>query len=249
MVKGNKEAVEQLLEDAFARLLTIAQREGVTVKRMRELLSRAQVQAMRGQGMTQQEIMAASGYSLKTIRRLLRSKTEEDNTDLVNRFVGDWSSDAAFPDRLPLNDDGFPSFLDLCARYAGDFTPPSLVQILTSRGLVVVDDGYIALHGKALTPSPGSEMLEFARQSIISLISTLDHNLAGEHPPLVERRLWSHRMPKRAVPLLRDRVNQHIHGFREQILKELDHHETLAFDDDSGGPDAVGIGVYWFELK
>lgn len=255
-IKTNKDAAEKLLESAFTDLLAIAQREGITVKRMRELLSRAQVCAMRAQGMTQQEIMAASGYSLKTIRRLLHDENGEDNTDLVNRFVGDWSSDPEFPNRLVVSDQPFPSFMDLCSRYGGDFTPPSLLQILLNRGLVEVNDGYIELQTRALTPSPGHEMLEFARVSIHSLLNTLSHNLAGQQPPHLERRLWSHRMPKSQVAELRIRVREHANRFRDEVLREMDELETVGRQQHDIGNNSdretshpgLGIGLYWFEL-
>ena len=287
MTQSNKQAAEQLLESAFADLLAIAQREGVTVKRMRELLSRAQLNAMRQQGMTQQEMMAASGYSLKTIRRLLRDGEPEDNTDLVHRFVGDWSSDPQFPNALPLQGHHFPCFVDLCARYGGDFTPPSLAQILVSRGFATVASQsnselgenehqlqYIQLCTKALTPVPGHEMLDFARQSIHSLLDTLNHNLAGHQPPRLERRLWSHRMQAAQLPELRERVRNHANRFREQVLKELDELESTVVDQTVIDPldsrknnsalanteeksttrskepcRAVGLGLYWFELN
>lgn len=247
MTKTNKEVAELLLEDAFAGLLSIAQREGITVKRMRELLSRTQVHAMREQGMTQQEIMAASGYSLKTIRRLLQSVSEEDNTDLINRFIGDWSSDSEFPAELPISALSFPTFQDLCARYAGDFTPPSLLQILSTRGLVRLDENLVVLQSKALTPPPGLEMLEFARQSINSLLCTLDHNLAGQQPALLERRLWSHRMPVEHVAELRERVSEHAQALRLEILAELDRLESKS-TADTVYMKAVGLGLYWFEM-
>lgn len=272
MTQSNKQAAEQLLEVAFADLLAIAQREGITVKRMRELLSRAQLNAMQQQGLTQQEMMAASGYSLKTIRRLLRDGEPEDNTDLVHRFVGDWSSDPQFPDSLPMQGRQFPSFVDLCARYGGDFTPPSLAQILISRGFAQLEEGnsqetHIRLCTKALTPNPGHEMLDFARHSIHCLLDTLNHNLAGAQPPRLERRLWSHRMQSAQLPELRERVRVHALNFREQVLKELDALESAVADsneiDDSklqsvASPApitsqepcrAVGLGLYWFELN
>lgn len=248
MPKTKKDAAEKLLEDAFTGLLSIAQREGITVKRMREILTSAQIHAMKGQGKTQQEIMAASGYSLKTIRRFLHNNTHEDNTDLVIRFVGDWTSDAEFPNILPLNGDEYPSFVDLCARYGGDFTPPSLVQILTERGQAEIKDGNISLHGKAVTPSPGSEMLDAARSAIRSLINTLDHNLSGARPPYMERRFWSHRMPCSAVPELRDRIRAHTALYREQILYELDRLEAETDHANEEQLSEVGVGVYWFEV-
>lgn len=247
---NHKESAEKLLESAFTDLLAIAQREGVTVKRMRELLSRAQVRAMRQQGMSQQEIMGASGYSLKTIRRLLQEGGVEDRTDLVTRFVGDWSSDPHFPDQLALGEQQFPNFIELCTRYAGDFTPPSLLQILLSRGLVQVEGGQVELLSKALTPSPGHEMLEYASFSIHCLLSTLDHNLSGQRPGRMERRLWSHRLPRSQLAILRERVKLQVEQLRRQVLAEID-----ALEQRSGAEPLVdellsaGLGLYWFELE
>ena len=62
-----RKAALELLEDVFISILAFADQHGITVKDMAELLQVAQVRAMRRQGKSQQEIMAASGFVLKTI--------------------------------------------------------------------------------------------------------------------------------------------------------------------------------------
>jgi len=81
MDSESKAKTEQLLAEAFTGLLHISQRSGVTIKRMRKLMAMVQVRDMKRQGMTHQRIKAASGFSLKTIRRLLKMDVREDGSD------------------------------------------------------------------------------------------------------------------------------------------------------------------------
>ncbi|GAB4187538.1 MAG: hypothetical protein Tsb002_12960 [Wenzhouxiangellaceae bacterium] len=222
-------------------------RDGVTVKRMSELLTTGQIQAMRKEGMTQEEIMAASGYTLKTIRRVLRRPPENDTTNLLERFVGDWISDPDFPDTLPINGDVYPNFVDLCDRYRGDFKPGGLLKHLADSGLITINGDQVTVHGREVTPKSVPEKLAAVTSSIEALLGTLEHNLAGMEPPFLERRYWSHRMPHEMVPELRQRIRELTYEYRDQVIREMERAELSQPEIPALERCTVGLGVYWFE--
>lgn len=145
MDSQSKVRTEQFLAEAFTGLLHIAQRSGITVKRMRELMAMVQVREMKWQGMTHQQIKAASGFSLKTIRQLLKMDLREDRSDPVARFVAEWTADPDFPETLSLDEVAVPNYLDLCARHGGEFHPGPLLDLLAKRGFARVRHDRVVL--------------------------------------------------------------------------------------------------------
>ncbi|GAB4201599.1 MAG: hypothetical protein Tsb002_38210 [Wenzhouxiangellaceae bacterium] len=246
MAEDNKLAIEALLKAAFLGLLPIARQEGITIKRMRELMTNVQLQAMRSEGLTLQKMMAASGYSLKTMRRLLQQSETQDRTNLLERFVGDWAIDAEFPDELPLNGGKFPTFEDLCDRHARDFTTPSLLEVLTERGLVEVRGDRVRRTSRHVLSTATEDMLQAASHSISAFLSTLENNLSQQGQPLIERRFWSHRIPPERMDELRQEVKALTDEYRDDVLALLDRIELPASVETDELLEA-GIGIYWYE--
>lgn len=242
-----RKATELMLQRAFVALMRMGLRDGVTVKRMAELLTAGQIQALRDTGMTQEEIMAASGYTLKTIRKVLQNPPELDTTNLLERFVGDWKSDPDFPDSLPLDGENYPTFVDLCDRYRGDFKPGGLLKHLAESGLITIAGGLVTVHGRAVTPRAVPERLQAAGSSIEALVSTLEHNLSGAAPPFLERRYWSHRMPREQIPQLREQIRELTYEFRDRLIVVMEAAENSGGDECQQEKTTAGIGVYWFE--
>jgi hypothetical protein len=244
-----RKATEHMLQKAFVALMRLGLRDGVTVKRMSELLTTGQIQAMRNEGMTQEEIMAASGYSLKTIRKVLLHSRSHDNTNLLERFVGDWKSDNDFPDTLPLDGENYPTFADLCDRYGGDFKATGLLKHLSESGLIDLQSGQVTILSREVTPRSIPERVVAASSSIDALISTIEHNLSDQQPPFLERRYWSHRMPRAAIPELRQQLRQLTYEYRDRIIEVMECAENSAESHTNEQKDTVGIGVYWFQNR
>lgn len=247
MVDNVKEAVEKLLINTFVDLMNIGRINGVTGKRMVEILPLALVRALRQQGLTQQRIMAETGYTLKTIRKMLAGvHLPVDHTDYIGQIVGDWASDVAFPGCLPLNGSGFPTFRDFCDRYGREFTPSGLLEVLLDRDLAKVEDNKIYLLERSVTPSTTLELVETAAGSIQALIGTLTHNLAQEKPAFMERRIRSRRIPRERIQILRQELRKLMENLRMDAIKLIDSAEEREKDGvtDLG---AVGIGMYWYE--
>jgi len=247
MSEDTKEAAEALLEEVFIALLHIADRHGITIKRMAELLPIAQVQAMRSQGMTQQDIMAASGYALKTVRKLLAADIPNDNYNRIERFVGSWMSDPNFPQTLPLNGGRFPNFQDVVFRYGREFTPGALQRILVEQALAEVQDEHITLTGRAVLGQSTTERLESGAISLGNFIHTVAHNLDGQNPPWLERRIWSHSIPPERIPIVREQTLSAALEFKEKIVDILSAEEDPEAMEQTDSSMAAGIGIYWFE--
>lgn len=244
-----KKAAESLLEEAFIALMPIADQYGITIKRMAELLPAAQIQKMREQGCSQQDIMAASGYTLKTIRKILASEPLADDYNRIERFVGDWMTDPSFPPDLPVSGPEFPSFSDVAARYGKEFTPGGLLKILLEQALVEVKGGAVILKGRAVILQSAPKKLESARIAIRDFIGTLAHNIAGHEKPYLERRVWSYRIPPRLLPAVREKIEARILAYREKIIEILADAEDAPAVPDNDETDGVGLGIYWFERK
>ena len=58
-----KAATELLMCEVFIRLLEIARKQGITIKRMRALLPVSQLRALEPEGLSKAELMAESGYT------------------------------------------------------------------------------------------------------------------------------------------------------------------------------------------
>lgn len=244
-----KTAIEQLICAMFIEMLDLARAHGITIKRMRELLPNAQLRALEAAGLSQLEIMADSGYTRKWIRKILIDPVPDDNASPLEKFVSDWSADTEFPDVLAL-DGTFPSFADLCDRYAGDFTPPSLLKMLIERGVINVESGVVHLsQNRMITTRIGPEMIQAAQTSLTALFGTLKHNLSGKEPPFIERRLWSDRVAPADVPDLRDKVRQINHEHYQKILQALAEFQVSETNNLKADYPVVGMGMYWFERE
>ena len=141
---ANSEA-DRLLIEAFIDLFELAHARGITVKRMRDLLTIGIIRHLHGQGATRQQMMAISGFSLKTINRIMTRDITTDETDLVGRFVADWAENPGFPDSLPLEDPFGPSFQTLVDCHGHEFTSAAMLAVLEERGLVQVANGTVTL--------------------------------------------------------------------------------------------------------
>mgnify|MGYP006065136545 CR=1 FL=1 len=248
MSEDRQQAAEAFFDEVFTALGKIGRSQGVTTSRMMEILQLAHVHDLHEQGLSQQAIMAATGLSLKTVRKLLRAEPLAKNgqTDYIAQIIGDWASDPQFPETIPIKGQEFPTFKDFCDRYGKEFTPGGLLKILEDRGLVNVFDGKIQLAQRSLTPIAPANLLELAGASASSLLSTLAHNLELQTPAFTERRIRSERIPKQHYPDARARVHELTQAFRDQLISALAEYETHS-ENDTENLGTLGIGVYWYE--
>lgn len=247
MSSTSKEAAEGLLKTVFSALMKIAHMNDVTSRRMVDLLPYAHVKTLRDQGMTQQEIMGHTGYAIKTIRRILREGiSAEDDTDTIARIVGHWASDPIYPNELPINNGHFPTFIDFCDQYGGDFQPASLLRVLEQRKLIVIGNQRAKLMERTVTAVTSQDMLETAAVSLNSLIKTLHHNLSRHEPAFTERRIHSNRIAKCRIPVVREKVRQLLVKHRSELIELLEQEEERGetSPDELG---TVGIGIYWYQ--
>lgn len=249
MTQDSKEAAKKLFEEVFVALLSIADTHGITIKEMAELLPVAQIRAMRRQGQSQQEIMAKSGYALKTIRKLLLTSTANSNYNHIDRFVGDWKTDPEFPDTLPLGNGAFPTFADIVHRYGREFRPGALLKILIEQDLITLDGQaeHVTLKRRAVVPPHAPEKLDSARVAARNFLTTLAHNTAGQEPPRMERRVWSYMIPPEDIPAVRERITAMSMAYRELVIEILAGAEAPERIENLDKSNAVGFGMYWFE--
>lgn len=248
-VKNEEHAsAEAFLASIFGKLGDIAEKLGITTSRQVEILQSSQVHRLHNKGRNQQEIMAATGLSLKTVRKVLKSELLErvGNTDYVGQIIGDWASDGEFPLSLPIKGTVYPGFKDLCDRYGREFTAPALLKILQDKGLVAVEENRVTLLQRSLTPTTPANMLELGGASVCALLGTLEHNFAMGPKPFVERRIRSERIPKDLLASLRQEMSELIHQFRQQVISSLAASEAR---DGSTQLElaTAGIGVFWYE--
>ncbi|MCG8466301.1 MAG: hypothetical protein MI750_15850 [Xanthomonadales bacterium] len=243
-----KAATELLMCEVFIRLLEIARKQGITIKRMRALLPVSQLRALEQEGLSKAELMAESGYTRQWIRQILGKAITRDETNFLDRFVSNWDADKEFPDALSLNE-RYPSFYDLFDRYGGDFTAPALLNILKDRGIVEVDQHQVTLkRTRDVTAQPGIDMIQAASQSLCALLDTLNHNLSNGAPAFTERRIWSEYIPAKRLSALRAEVKAINESHYEALVDTFNRYQQEPGNAEQS-LQAAGIGLYWFEEK
>lgn len=240
-------SAEAFFAKIFSKLGDMGEQLGVTTSRQVALLQSSQVHRLHQKGRNQQEIMAATGLSLKTVRKVLKSEPLErvGQTDYIGQFIGDWASDPAFPSCLPIRGVDYPDFKDLCDRYGREFTAPALLKILQERGLVEVNGDRARLVQNTLISKTPANMLELGGASVCSLLGTLEHNFSLDPVAFFERRMRSEHIPLQDIDLLREEVRDLIWAFRKELVallgrreaRELTLNETIT----------AGVGIYWYE--
>lgn len=240
---------EELLCAVFIEMLEFANEYGITVKRMRELLPATQLRALEAAGLDQGEIVAHSGYTRKSIRKILSQEISRDCINPVDRFVSDWASDPDFSDDLSL-DGEYPSFRHLHDQYGGEFTAPGLLKLLSERGIISIENDTVILDPqRKVTANTTVDMIQAAQCSLVSLFGTLKHNLRYLDEPFTERRIWSASIPVDSIDQLREEMRQINLDNQKQITAAIAKYEVSR---DSVGPASlarVGVGIYWFEKK
>lgn len=154
---NNKLAIEGLLKAVFRDLLPLARAEGITVKRMNQLLTHAQLEALQEEGLNEREMEAISGYSRPSVRKILKESIRRDETNRVERFVNQWAMDPEFPRQLPLSG-GYPSFQHLCDIYGGDSTATVLLRLLEERKIIRREEGCILLLESTISNRDGVDI-------------------------------------------------------------------------------------------
>lgn len=242
----NVDDVERLLVEAFIGLMPIGLRGGVSIKRMAELLTSAQIQALAAQGCSQQEIMAESGFSAKTVRAWLRSE-HTPNGDIVTRFIGRWSADSEFPDTLSLNPSDYPSWLHLCEKHSGgEMTAAALMSSMQKKNIVTVTDNTITLSKRDNLAIATPDAVDAARRALRFMLSTLGHNLSVREGKYYERQILSEYIALQDIPELKNKLAQIAENAREKAREAI-----KAYEYEAGKAEEVkhacGLGLYWFE--
>jgi hypothetical protein len=241
------EAVEALMSSIFGEMLTLAKKYDITVKRMRDLLLVQQLSQLQQQGLNQLEMMAASGYTRRWIKKILTDPPASQRNSLA-KFVSDWARDPEFPDELPLSGQ-YPSFGDICERYGKDYTEPALRKILREKGITYEVNNTVVLNRhREVTHDTDIDAIHAAKASISALFRTLQHNLHREAPAFTERRIWSDSIPLEKVPELRERMRDLNAEHILAVLALLKEYQEAGREDGERMPHVVGLGMYWYEL-
>jgi hypothetical protein len=243
-----KQAMEALIAALFRDILDLARAQGISVKQMREMLPAVQIRALVEAGLSQQEVMAESGYTRKWIRELLAEGAYKNGQHSpIDQFVTNWASDRRFPDRLEIDGD-YPSFLDLHDCYGGDFTAPSMMKILQSRGIIQKENGCVILDPeRKVTASSGVDSIKAAQASLTALLSTLRHNLSEDDRKRTERRMWSSSIPAEKLTELRAEMAELNAKHRKDILETLARYQVEPGQETVEYAPPVGVGLYWYE--
>jgi len=250
MSKDTKAAVEELICSLFVEVLELAKIHGITIKRMRELLPVTQLQALEQAGYSQTEMVAESGYTRKSIRKILSKPVQTDCIHPLDQFIANWDADPQFPDCMAMEGQ-FPSFEHLHDVYGGEFTAPGLLKLLKERSLVAIEDGQVTLlPDRSVTAHTEVERVKAAQFSIRALFKTLRHNIEYPDQPLTERRIWSSTIPASQLSEYRATVLQVNQVHRKKLMQIMEQFQVSPENAaEAQCMKAVGLGMYWFELN
>lgn len=245
-----KQAMEALIAALFRDILDLARAQGISVKQMREMLPAVQIRALVEAGLSQQEVMAESGYTRKWIRELLAEESNKNGQlTPIEQFVTNWSSDRHFPDRLSI-DGEYPSFLDLHDTYGGDFTAPSMMKMLLARGIIEKKDGYVILGSeRKVTACTGVDSIKAAQASLTALLGTLRYNLSEASSKRTERRMWSSSIPAEKLAELKTEMAELNEKHQNEVLATLARFQVEPDQAEVEYSPPVGVGLYWYERQ
>jgi hypothetical protein len=267
-MKNTKKDILVALRLIFAPIARILLRAGVNWREFAEVAKLTFVDVasadfgIRGRPTNQARVAILTGFTRREVRRLRSMLVAADNAkpELVDRMnratrvLTGWHNDAEFrgddgkPKPLPPTD-GDPSFEGLCKRYASDVPATTMLKELRHVGAVTEDkQGHLIARTRYYMPvQMDSEQILRSGSVLADIGDTVAYNLhrSSDQPTRFEGRATSTRIPKAAIPLFREYLEQEGQDFLERVDAWLAERE-LDNDGDEQGV-RLGLGVYWIE--
>lgn len=213
-----------------------------------------------GRAQTNSRIGVVTGLSRKEVLRLKRLPPLADR-DLpvqfqrVARLVSIWTSEQRYMDEsgqpLPLPYDGSHSFSTLVERAGGDVTPRTMLDELSTAGMIDVSpDRQVKLLRRAYVPSDdATQMLRLLGTDVGDLANTIVHNFSvSGDASRFQMKVSYDNLPQECLGRFHQLVSER--GY--QVLVEFDR--WLREQDRDVNPEVqgtgcvrAGVGIYYFE--
>ena len=241
-------------------LVRILIRNGVAAPAMQELMRKVYVDVAYeefgppGKSQTLARVSVITGLNRKEVARLykLDDVTNEDRLawHRCGKVLDGWLTDAAFqseagfPLDLPFSGDD-PSFTGLVKRYSGDMYPTPMREELLRVGAITEVEGRLRMTNRGYVPGTDpSTKVDILGMDTAEFIETIDHNVQGFEPPLVQRKVVADNLPE-----------EHKAAFeaysRRVALNAMDEIRRWLIEHDAGGDRTgsdqryfAGFGVY-----
>lgn len=211
-----------------------------------------------GKSPTVSRLAIVTGINRKEVKRIL-----DLPSDLVPavakhnraiRVVTGWLQDSEFNsakgEPLTLSyGDADAGFNQLVKRYGGDVPARALLDELTRVGTVQEKDGKISLVAKGYVPHESEEaMLDLFATSARDLLTTLDHNVAGEGKPRLQMSVAYDDIGAEGLEAFRSLSSKKALALLQELDGELSQHDRTKNPQAGGtGRYRTGLGVYLIE--
>lgn len=241
-------------------------RNGVSLGEFAELARRAYVETahahfhLPGRKQTTSRVSVLTGLSRKEVKRILDSadyaeSSEERKYNRAARVISGWRRDQLFldqagnPAELPFEGEGR-DFFSLVKKYSGDLPPRAILdELIRVKAVEKTENGLLRLLSRAYIPHGMSgEKIAALGLHVADLVNTIDHNIAADSPPRLQRAAAYDNVPGNCLPEIRELIQRK----GQEVLEEIDL--FLAMRDRDVNPEItgkgrvrVGMGVYYFE--
>jgi hypothetical protein len=268
-------ALAAALERLLRPLVQLMIRNGIAHGAFADIAKRVYVQVaaeeerIAGRKQTVSRMAILTGLTRKEVARLLKTPTEpaEEMAARYNRaarVITGWIRDERYldekgdPRRLPLEGEGS-TFAGLVKTFSGDVPPRAILDELERVGAVRrEEDGLICLQVRGYLPRHGeAEKLQILGTDVAGLISTIRHNLDGEHDgpgepasggAFFQRKVFYDNLSADCLPDLRNLSAKKGQALLEMLDRWMSEHDMDGKPDPDGrGGHRAGIGIYYFE--
>lgn len=260
-------AASQALLNAVRRLMRPMAKAlieaGITFPAFADLAREAYVNAafddfpIDGRTPTISRVMVLTGIHRREVTRLAKRDRVMVGTppslSLGARVIAKWCSNATYLDAqrqpLPLPrsaPSGQPSFNGLVASVSKDIRPKILLDEWLHQGLVVMEEKQIRLHTAAFVPREDyEEKAYYFGRNLRDHIAVSAHNLAGHHPPLIDRAVYEDSLSAESLKDLRVFCERRGSDLLLEVYQEV--RRLAERDREQGVPDRrMTFGVYLF---
>lgn len=245
MIEDEKTAAEAALSEGLAALQDVCEKFGITTKRATELLAQSHIKEMENKGYSQVDIVARSGYSVKTIQKFKSANLVDDETSLPRKIGRAWASDHQLPSKLSMDIKTYPSIQDLTNRYGRDLTPHAVVRCLVAASLAEEHAGFLYRKSPPVIPTKVIEKLPIMGRSIRDLCKTVTSNLSAssKQEALPEVRIFTPFLKSESAEEARIALRDLSDDFHEQARIIIRRFE----DPEKKKGREIGIGLYVFQ--
>ena len=221
--KTSKEAIERLIRVLSVRLIPLQFQCMYTTAEAEHAFSDEQFRHLSQLGLTQQEMIAATGVCRKTIYNRLNKGVTEYQNNKVAEFLKKWANSRFYPRVVPLK--GEKSWEDLVESHGKGFKASSLMEILQSYGVISVTDETIELITDEVIGKGEPDLIDAGSLAVEELLKTIVHNAKEPEPENRIRQLLTwHEVPDEWAQEAQEQLSVLTTGYIrscENVLAEL----------------------------